>query len=133
MAYLLDSHVLIPYLANDSATMSLVELLAPQGLAISIVTNKEVYQGTLRTAEPKVEQAQFDHTLTEISILAFSPAVARRCARQREDLRGRGRRVRDRALDLMIAATAIEHGLQLVTRNRADFADIPELALYLLD
>jgi hypothetical protein len=31
----------------------------------------------------------------------------------------------DRALDLIIAATALENDLTLVTYNRADFADIP--------
>lgn len=38
--------------------------------------------------------------------------------------------MRNRAFDLVIAATAIEHGLQLVTHNLADFADVPDLALY---
>jgi predicted nucleic acid-binding protein len=33
----------------------------------------------------------------------------------------------------VIAATAIEHGLALVTRNLKDFRDIPELLLYPLD
>jgi predicted nucleic acid-binding protein len=59
----------------------------------------------------------------------LSPAIARRCARLREELKGRGRRVRDRALDLIIAATALEHELRLVTRNLADYEDIPDLAL----
>jgi predicted nucleic acid-binding protein len=35
--------------------------------------------------------------------------------------------VRQRALDLIIAATALEHDLTLVTRNREDFQDIPGL------
>jgi predicted nucleic acid-binding protein len=30
----------------------------------------------------------------------------------------------------MIAATAIEHDLVLVTRNRADYADIPGLVIH---
>jgi predicted nucleic acid-binding protein len=35
-----------------------------------------------------------------------------------------------RSLDILIAATAIEHGLTLVTRNTRDHADIPGLTLY---
>jgi predicted nucleic acid-binding protein len=108
----------------------LVERLALEGVAMSIITYMEVYQGTLRGPDPRFAQAQFEHVLDEIPILPFSLAVAQGCARLREDLKGRGRRVRDRAFDLVIAATAIEYGLQLVTRNRADFADIPKLALY---
>lgn len=33
-------------------------------------------------------------------------------------------------MDLFIAATAIEHGLSLVTRNTRDYSDIPGLDLY---
>jgi predicted nucleic acid-binding protein len=56
--------------------------------------------------------------------------VARRCAELREELRAERKRFRARALDLMIAATAIEHGLTLVTRNTDDYADIGGLDLY---
>jgi predicted nucleic acid-binding protein len=130
VAYLLDSNLVIPYLANDPATVPLVERLAPEGIAISIITYLEVYQGTLRSPDPERSQEQFERFLAVVPTLPLSPAVARRCARLREELKGRGRRVRDRALDLVIAATALEHGLRLVTRNLADYADIPELALY---
>ncbi len=130
MAYLLDSNLVIPYLADDPATVPLIERLAPEGIAISIITYLEVYQGTLRSADPERAQEQFERFLAVVPTLSLSPAVARRCARLREDLKGRGRRVRDRALDLVIAATALEHGLPLVTRNLADYEDIPEFSLY---
>lgn len=45
-------------------------------------------------------------------------------------LSGQGKRVRQRALDLLIAATAIEHNLTLVTRNQADYRDVPGLMLF---
>jgi predicted nucleic acid-binding protein len=35
-----------------------------------------------------------------------------------------------RGFDILIAATAIEHGLTLVTRNIDDYADIPGIELY---
>jgi predicted nucleic acid-binding protein len=43
----------------------------------------------------------------------------------------RGRRTRQRSLDLLIAATAITYHLTLVTRNRADYQDVADLTLYL--
>ena len=33
-------------------------------------------------------------------------------------------------MDILIAATAIEHGLTLVTGNTRDYEDIPNLRLY---
>lgn len=55
--------------------------------------------------------------------------IARRCAEVRADLQRRGRSIRPRALDLLIAATAMEHGLTLVTRNVSDYGDVPGLRL----
>ena len=48
----------------------------------------------------------------------------------RVQLRSQGRSVRNRALDLLIAATAIQHNLTLVSRNADDYRDIPGLTLY---
>jgi predicted nucleic acid-binding protein len=129
---LLDSDLVIPYLADDPATVPLVERLAPEGIAISIITYMEVFQGTLRSPDPERAQEQFERFLAVVPTLPLLPAVARRCARLREAITGRGRRVRHRALDLVIAATALENGLRLVTRNLAGYADVPELALYQL-
>jgi predicted nucleic acid-binding protein len=42
---------------------------------------------------------------------------------------GRASVFRSRALDLLNAATALEHELTLFTRNRADYEDIPDLAI----
>jgi len=61
--------------------------------------------------------------------LPISPEIARRCAQLRETLRREGKRVRQRALDLLIAATALEFGLTVVTRNSEDYRDIPGLSL----
>jgi predicted nucleic acid-binding protein len=48
----------------------------------------------------------------------------------REDLAHHDTRVRSRALDLITAAIALEHGYTLVTYNRKDYEDIAELSLY---
>lgn len=130
MEYLLDSNLVIPYLADHPATVLLVDSLAPQGIAISIITYLEVFQGTLRSYNPELAQDQFERFLAVVPTLPLSPAVARRCARLREELKGRNRRIRDRALDLIIAATALEHELAFVTRNLVDYEDIPDLMLY---
>ncbi|MGI8824219.1 MAG: type II toxin-antitoxin system VapC family toxin [Chloroflexota bacterium] len=63
-------------------------------------------------------------------VLPLDASIARRCAGIREALRTQGKTIRGRALDLLIAATALEHELTIVTRNIEDFNDIPGLVLY---
>jgi predicted nucleic acid-binding protein len=127
MAHLLDTNIVLYQLAGMPSAVSLVADLAPQGIALSIVTYMEVYQSTLRAADPPVAQAELAEYLASVPVLPFSEATARRCAVIREQLHNQGKRVRQRALDLLIAATALEHDLTLVTRNRDDFEDVPGL------
>jgi predicted nucleic acid-binding protein len=56
--------------------------------------------------------------------------VAEVAADVRLSLRSRGREMRRRALDLLIASTAIAHNAKLVTRNIKDYQDIPALVFY---
>jgi predicted nucleic acid-binding protein len=51
-------------------------------------------------------------------------------AQLRLTLRQQGRPITHRALDLLIAATALQHHLTLVTRNTQDYDDIPALLRY---
>jgi tRNA(fMet)-specific endonuclease VapC len=133
MPYLLDSDVLISQRQDEPEALSLVEQLAPEGLAISIITYMEVYQGILRSPDPARAEAGLAAFLAGVPVVPFSLDAARRCAAMREHLAGQGTRVRSRALDLITAAIALEHGYTLVTRNRRDYEDIPGLTLFAPD
>jgi len=129
MRYLVDSDWAIDYLDGLPSAIQLLQPLFADGIAISIITYIEVYQGVYRRPGPTATEA-LDTLLSTTPVLPISLAVAERCARLRESLRRQGRRVNNRAMDLVIAATALEHDLTLVTRNVADYQDIPELKLY---
>ncbi len=91
----------------------------------------QVYQGVRISPTPAQAEARLDAFLAAVPIVPFSSEVARRCARLRTNLKRPGKRVRNRAFDLLIAAaTAMEHNLILVTRNLADYEDIPGLLLH---
>ena len=130
MPYLIDSDILIDHLEAVPEITALVARLASAGIAISIISYMEAYQGILRSPDRSRAEASFEAFLAAAPVVPFSPAVARRCALLREELRRQGKQPRSRAMDLMIAATAIENGLTLVTRNVGDYADIPDLILY---
>ena len=129
MPYLIDTDWLIDYPDGKSDALSLIDPLIPAGVAISIISYMELYQGVLRKSnveQAKIELAAF---LQGIPVVPISTEVAERCAILREDLRKQGRRVRSRALDLITAAIALEHNLTLVTRNRDDYEDVTGLVL----
>ena len=130
MAYLVDSDWVIDYLAGVPDALELLDRLADERIAISIVTYMEVNQGVERSEDPLKAEQLFSAFVASVPLLPISPAAARRCATLREALRRQGKRVNNRALDLLIAATAIEHGLMLVTRNVEDYADIPDITIY---
>jgi predicted nucleic acid-binding protein len=66
--------------------------------------------------------------LRTVPLLPLNRSIMRRFARLRGELRQRGQLIGDP--DLLIAATAIEHKCQLVTRNLRHFSRISELELY---
>src|SRR5918992_5631595 len=130
MPYLVDSNIVIDHLADIPTASAHLEQLALDGIAISIVTYMEAFQGVAQSPSPRQAREKFHAFLTGVLILPFSFAVAEPCARLRKTLRSQNKRVKSRALDLIIAATALEYGLTLVTKNTDDFKDIPDLTLY---
>ena len=129
MRYLLDATVVIPYLANDSAVTDLLMQLAQDGFALSILVYLAAYEGAVDYPDRAAAQCTFDAFVDDVPILPVSLAVAHRCAGLRAVLKRQGKNLRRCAFDLVIAATALEHGLELVTHNLRDDQDIPGLAL----
>ena len=130
MPYLIDTDWVIDLLASVPEAVQLLDRLAQDGIAISVITYMEAYQGVERSPHPEEAQNKLRAFLDSLPVVSLSPAVAQRCARLRETLRKQGKRVNARSLDLIIAATALEYNLTLVTRNTEDYADVPGLKLY---
>jgi predicted nucleic acid-binding protein len=130
VAYLIDSDWTIDHLNNVPEAVNLVQGLIPEGVFISAISYLEAFEGTLREANSGGSAANLTAFASIAPVLDIGVSVAERCAELRNQIRLRGRRIESRAFDLLIAATAIEYDLTLVTRNVRDYADIPGLKLY---
>lgn len=93
---------------------------------LSIVSQVELEGGVC--AQPTVaakRRAALDAILATLPVLPFDEACVAAYRRIVEEA-GFSRR---KVIDRMIAATALVHGLRLVTLNGPDFADVPGLDL----
>jgi tRNA(fMet)-specific endonuclease VapC len=128
VSYLIDSDWLIDAFVGVPAAVNLLARLRDEGLAVSIISYGELFEGALGAPDPQRELARFRRFLDRLALLPLDDAVMERFARIRADLRHRGQLIPD--LDLLIAATALEHNLTLATRNLRHFQRIPDLRIH---
>ncbi|HEY7035024.1 MAG TPA: type II toxin-antitoxin system VapC family toxin [Thermomicrobiales bacterium] len=126
--YLVDTDWIADYLGGKQSAVDLLESLKDDGLAISLVTFGEIYDGVYHGRDPIAAERNFAALLGRIVVIDLNQAIMKRFAHIRGGLRATGRVIGD--TDILIAATAIEHGLSLVTRNRRHYDRIPGLTLY---
>jgi predicted nucleic acid-binding protein len=127
--YLIDTDWIVDVLhGQEQATQTLLEL-ASSGLALSMMTYGELYEGAYYARDPESALAGLRDFLEGKDILPLTLAIMERFAIVRGALpRPIRRQLGD--MDILIAATALEHDLTLLTRNRRDFQHIPGLTLY---
>jgi len=114
----------------DTSVVIELEHIAPESLpaelTISAVTLAELAAGPHATAdalERARRQDRLQRTEATLEALPIDAAVARAYGRVYAAVAQAGRKARGRrALDLLVAATALANGLPLFTRNPGDFA-----------
>jgi predicted nucleic acid-binding protein len=97
-------------------------LAAQDALGISVVSLEELAYGIARAPAPRRPKlaAWFESMLESVDrVYDVTPAVARAAGELRAARDRAGRSVAQ--ADMLIAATAVVHGLTLATRNVADF------------
>ncbi len=134
MTYLVDSDYVADYLKGRFPAIHLLDRLFPDGLAISIVTFAEIYEGIYYGYQPEHYTIIFRRFLQGVTVLGITRPGARHFAIVRGQLRStpQGKNLvnpKD-SYDLFIAATALHHQLTLVTGNTKDYEQIPHLILY---
>lgn len=103
----------------------------PRQVAVAAVTLAELAAGPHATSDHEERARRQDvlqRTEATLEALPFDAAAARAYGRVYAAVAAAGRKPRGpRALDLLIAATALAADLPLYTRNAADFRDVAQL------
>ena len=127
MRYLVDTDWVIHYLNRIGRVVDRVVELTPEGLALSIISLAELHEGVLGSANPEHSERELRAFLERVYLLELDEDVCRIFGRERARLRAAGNLIGD--MDLLIGATALRHGLTLLSNNRRHFERIEGLAI----
>lgn len=130
MDYLLDTCVLSEFVkkAPADSVLAWMAVVAEQQLFVAAITLAELHRGVARLPPSKRKQdlaawlRQLETSFAD-RVLPFTLRTASYWGELMATAEGRGQKLA--AFDSLIAATALEHGLLLVTRNEKDFSAAP--------
>ncbi len=127
MKYLIDTDWTIHYLNGKQSIVDQLVSLRKEGLAISVTSLAEVYEGVYYSLDPKTSQEGLSDFLKLVSILPDSDEIAKIFSKVRGELRKKGELIDN--FDLMIASTALFHNLTILTNNRKHFERVVDLKI----
>jgi tRNA(fMet)-specific endonuclease VapC len=120
---LCDTDILIEFYKNNPPIFQELSCIKPHNIAISAITQAELYFGALN----KVELEKIKRHLSGIWCIPLDRAISQQFIQLMETY----------ALshklsipDAIIAATALVHNMELYTRNTKDFRFIADIQLY---
>ncbi|WP_440763992.1 type II toxin-antitoxin system VapC family toxin [Natronorubrum sp. DTA7] len=107
---LLDSCFFIDLFAEDAAAIAKLDEFSWQEASVSTLTVSEVGFGLSDT-----ERERFETIVQRVDVLPYGLTESRRALKEQRVLRKQGEQIG--AIDVMIAATALEANKAVVTRN----------------
>src|SRR5437867_9613564 len=119
MRYLVDTDWVADYLKGRADAVTLLTALSQDGIAISLISYGEIYEGLYFGPDPNRYEQVFLGFLHDVDVLPLNEEIMKQFALLRGDLRAKGKLIGD--LDLVIAVTALHHRIILVTRNTKHF------------
>lgn len=126
MKYLLDTSTVSRFVQRDAGVLARLARESPGNLAISSVTRLEIEYGLrANPARARTIGKVVRSFCGALETVAFDAACADSGAEIRATLRARGTPIGP--FDLLIGATALRHGLVIVTNNTREFARIDGL------
>ena len=126
-AFLIDTDWIIDHFNGIVDRTRRLQELQPQGLAVSIISIAELWEGVHFSRDPAHSRAQLGKFLEGVIVLGLDEETCSRFGQLRGELRNRDEVMGD--FDLLIAATALVHNLTLLTNNRRHFHKIQDLRI----
>jgi len=127
LSFLIDTDWVIDHLNAIAEVTRRLKELEPQGLALSIISAAELWEGVYFSRDQKRSQIMLETFLSGVTILNLDEEICKRFGQLRGSMRKHGQILGD--FDLLIAATALNHNLTLLTNNRKHFAGIAGLQI----
>lgn len=125
--HLVDTDWVIHYLNGRQDIVARLEILKHEGLGLSIISLAELYEGVYYSRDPEGDERGLNDFLQGVTLLGLDEETAKLFGRERGRLRAAGLIIGD--FDLLIAATALQYNLTLLTNNRQHFERVEGLRL----
>jgi len=124
----LDTDTLSAIMRQDADAVSNARqyLASHPRLTISIITRYEILRG-LMAKNATTQIAKFDRLCGTMDVLQLTDPIVVRAASVYGQLRQTGKPIGD--ADILIAATCLENGHDIVTNNTSHFSRIPRLVV----
>ena len=119
LSYLIDTDWIIHYLNGNSRIVEKIRLLEKEGLAASVISVAELYEGIYYSTNPAGNEKALNDFLSGISTLGIEDEVCKVFGKERGRLRQEKKMIGD--FDLLIASTCLHHRLTLMTNNRRHY------------
>jgi len=125
LSYLIDTDWIIHYLVGNEKIVKKLLPLKEEGLAISIISLAELYEGIYYSIDPIGNERALKNFLTGVTVLGIEEEICKIFGKERGRLRKKGRIVGD--FDLLIASTCLYYHLTLLTNNTKHYEGVKGL------
>ena len=125
ISYLIDTDRIIDFLKGDKKTVEKLTSLLDEGLAVSVISLAELYEGVYGSDNPERRMNGLNDFLTSVNVLEVNNEISMVFGKKRAALRKDGKLIDN--FDLLIAATCLHYDLTLITNNTQHFERIEEL------
>jgi tRNA(fMet)-specific endonuclease VapC len=129
MKYLIDTDWVIDHFKGEDRVRRKLEELASEGVAISVISLAEIYEGVYYSKNfAKSQQLLDDFLAPDLEVINVDQEICKVFGRERGRLRQQKKTISD--FDLLIASTCLQYDLVLLSNNRRHYEMVEGLNIF---